>query len=303
MSNELIILEEINLVPFFIEGDRIDAFIAQIKEQTNSLVPDTSTEEGRKAIKNAVSKVDKSRIFIEKNRAILAKEYKEKPKKIDANGKRFRDAMTELAEITKAPLVEYEAAVIEVALEAKRVRDAEELAIKVDSDHEFGLLLDAQFDVDIAAKVAAVKAEHAANQAQIKADQEARDKRIAEEAAANAKASAEAAEHRAIAAEELARQQAKQAEENRRAMEQKAIVDADNAAEQARLREIARVLAENQAEAGALAKREANTKHRAAIHKSTKKDLMEILGIDEKLAVSIVMASSKSLISNLTINY
>ena len=85
--------------------------------------------------------------------------------------------------------------------------------------------------------------------------------------------------------------------------EEKHLKDVEQAVETARLEEIQRQENEKEAELNRIAKLEANKKHVGKIRKEAKTDLMEILGVEEKLAVSIVMAITKKLISNISINY
>ena len=150
-------------------------------------------------------------------------------------------------------------------------------------------------------------AEEATRQAEAKAQEEAvtaeREKREAIGREEQAKARAAEAERQQIAAEERAKFEAEVAEKNRIAAEAQAKVDADNAAESARQAEIKRQEDFQEREAAETEKREANRHHVGKIRKAAKEDLMEILGLNEKDAISVVMAITKSLISNVTINY
>lgn len=264
-QKELIVLEKVELVPFFTKGKQVEDLLTQIEKEVLAFVPDVTSNKGRLAIKAMVTKVTKSKTYLESKGKDLAAEYKAIPKVIDANRRVVKEKLTELAEQVRAPLTEYEAAEMEAQLEKKRIRDAEELAAKVDQDHEFGLLLNKQFNDEWNAKIEAERKAEEERQAQIKADQDAREKRIAEDAAAQAKADKEAAEKQAEQAEierqkaELrAKKQAEQAEANRIEAEKQAVIDAENAAERARLAEVARVDAENKRIADDQAKREAN---------------------------------------------
>lgn len=308
-QKELIVLEKVELVPFFTKGKQVEDLLTQIEKEVLAFVPDVTSNKGRLAIKAMVTKVTKSKTYLESKGKDLAAEYKAIPKVIDANRRVVKEKLTELAEQVRAPLTEYEAAEMEAQLEKKRIRDAEELAAKVDQDHEFGLLLNKQFNDEWNAKIEAERKAEEERQAQIKADQDAREKRIAEDAAAQAKADKEAAEKQAEQAEierqkaELrAKKQAEQAEANRIEAEKQAVIDAENAAERARLAEVARVDAENKRIADDQAKREANKKHIGAIRKQTKETIMAI-GIDEDTAKKLVLAIHNNEIANVKISY
>lgn len=62
MSNELVVIKDLELVPFFTKGDSIDDVLQQIAKEAHSLVPDVSTAKGRKAITANVSKVTSSKL-------------------------------------------------------------------------------------------------------------------------------------------------------------------------------------------------------------------------------------------------
>ena len=150
-------------------------------------------------------------------------------------------------------------------------------------------------------------AEEATRQAEDKAAREAersaKERRAATEREERVRSEAAESERQRISAEERAKLEAEQAEKNRVAAEEQAKINADAAAENARLAEIKRQEDAEKAEKIETEKREANKRHVGKIRKAAKEDLMQILGIKEKDAVSIVMAVTKGLISNVTINY
>ena len=302
MSNELIVLEKVELVPFFTKGEKVDDVVAQLQAEARAFVPDVTTAKGRAAIKALVTKVTKSKTYLEGHGKALAAEYKAIPKVIDANRKIVKDALTELAEEIRKPLTEFEEEATRLAIEKMNAQKAAELAEKVEIDHEFGLLLNAQFDTERAAKLEADRIEAEQLEAQRKAEQEAREKRIAEEAAASAKAEAEAAKQRATEAEARAKVEAEQAESRRIEAEKQAKIQAEQAAENARLAEIARQEAEVKRLADEQAKREANKKNIGAIRKAAKESIMA-LGIDEETAKKLVLAIHNNEIANVSIMY
>jgi colicin import membrane protein len=313
MSNELIVLEKVELVPFFTKGEKVNDVVAQLQAEARAFVPDVTTAKGRAAIKALVTKVTKSKTYLEGHGKTLAAEYKAIPKVIDANRKLVKDALTELAEEIRKPLTEFEEEATRLAIEKMNAEKAAELAAKVEIDHEFGLLLNAQFDTDRAAKLEAERIEAEQLEAQRKADQEAREKRIAEESAererlasiereAEIQRKADESERQRIATEERAKIEAKQAEERRVLAEKQAKLDAAQAAENARVAEVARQEAEAKRIADENAKREANKKHVGAIRKAAKESIMD-LGIDEETAKKLVLAIHNNEIANVSIKY
>lgn len=108
MSTELIVLEKLELIPFFTKGDNVDALLAQIKAEADSQVFDASTSKGRKEIKSYVTKITKSKTYLEKHGKELAAEYKAIPKQIDANRKKVKDFLNAVQDKARLALTEYE---------------------------------------------------------------------------------------------------------------------------------------------------------------------------------------------------
>lgn len=291
MSNELLVLEKVEMVPFFTKGQNVKDVLSAIEEEALSFVPDVSTAKGRAAIKAMVTKVTKSKTYLEKHGKDLAAEYKAIPKVIDANRREVKERLTAIAEAVRSPLTQYEAEQAEI----------ERLKL-VEADHEIGLLLNEKYDKERAERIEQERKAEAERQAQLKADQEERERRIAEEAAANAKAEAKAAKQRAIEAETRAKVEAEQAELRRIEAEKQAKLNAEKAAEQARLAEIARQEAEAKSIADEQAKREANKQHIGAVRKAAKESLIA-QGLSEETAKKIVLAINSGDIANVTINY
>ena len=313
MSNELIVLEKVELVPFFTKGEKVDDVVAQLQAEARAFVPDVTTAKGRAAIKALVTKVTKSKTYLEGHGKALAAEYKAIPKVIDANRKIVKDALTELAEEIRKPLTEFEEEATRLAIEKMNAGKAAKLAEEVEQAHEFGLLMNEKFDADRLATIEAERKAEEERQAKLKAEQEAREKQIADQAAererlasiereAAAKRQAEESERQRIAAEERAKIEAEQAEQRRIQAEKQAKIDAENAAEEARLAEIARQEAAAKRLADEQAKREANKKHIGAVRKAAKESIMA-LGIDEDTAKKLVLAIHNNDVANVTINY
>lgn len=108
MSKELIVLEKLELIPFFTKGDNVDALLEQIKLEAEAHVPDASTKKGREEIKANVTKITKSKTYLEKHGKELAAEYKAIPKQIDANRKKVKDFLNEVQDNARLALTEYE---------------------------------------------------------------------------------------------------------------------------------------------------------------------------------------------------
>jgi len=321
MSNELVVIENIELAPFFTKGDNLDSILERIEKEAMSFVHgDLSVKKNRDAVKAIVTKVTKSKTYLESQGKDLAAEYKEIPKRIDSNRKKTKDFLTEVAARVRKPLTEWE--------EAEKQRIADELAAKekqdridaIDADYEFAqLLMKTDFDEREAARLQAIEDQRIADELakqqriereeQIRKDAEEKAKLEAVAREEQLKRDAEEAKQReeqakldAIAAEEREKVRAEQEEIRRvadaEAAEKKRLADIE-AAKQA---EIKRQKDELDRQAAEQAKREANTKHIGSVRKAAKESIMA-LGIDEDTAKSIVMAIHKGEIANVKINY
>ena len=242
MSNELKIIEKIELVPFFTESEGVDDVLAKIAKEARAHVPDTSTAKGRAAIKANVTLVTKSKTYLEGKGKELAAEYKSIPQRIDATRRKTKEFLNDLQIEVRQKLTEYEAEEKRIeAEEAARVA-AEELARQVDTDHEIGLLLNDKIDRDKAeaakAEADRIEAERVAYEARIKAEaeQSAREDEQRKQKEAEDK---RAAEERARIAEQARKDSEAEAEIERakkaEADAKQAIIDAENAAIQAKI--------------------------------------------------------------------
>lgn len=166
----------------------------------------------------------------------------------------------------------------------------------------------------------------AAELAKLRKEQEAREKKeredhIAKEAADKATLEAEKAaqakqervdreRQEAIEREEAAKRQVEEAdrlrfeaEENAKLQIEQTKIQAEKDSKAAVESERKRQKYEKLLEQEEVAKREANKKHVGSVRKAAKESLMKLNGIDEEVAKNIVLAISKGLISNVTINY
>jgi colicin import membrane protein len=310
MTNQLIVLEKVELVPFFTEGVSVDSLIEQIIKEARSNVPDVTTAKGRDAIKATVTKVVTSKTYLEKNGKTLAAKYKEIPKVIDANRRKVNQALEALQAEIRQPLTDYELEQVRIGNEKVAAEKAVKLASEVEDAHEFGMLLNDQFDATARVKAEAAWAEAVAAEAAQVAEALERDQRIKDEAAAAAEARAVQAIADTKASEDRAKQAAEQAKArevqyviDQAKAEAKAKADAIQAAEQAKAQEVARYEAEQQAEAEALAKRESNKKHIGKIRGEAKDALMSEFGFTEDQAKNIVLAIHAGSIPNIKIIY
>lgn len=303
-------------------------FITKVKREVDCEGIDVNTKKGRAEIISNAFDVTKAKtgIATKIDNLIVSKEKEIEPtlkiiKVLKESKKITNKELGELSKSVRRAVTDWEVGE-QKRIEDEKVRlEAEALAKEKESDYELASIEDELFDMKLAKRLEEERIEREASALRSKTAQEARDKKIADEAADKAKSDVEAEKVKAIqdkidaeelakqaeinrlAAEETAKQQRIQSEINRIEALKQAKAREMQAAEASKQLEIKRQEDEKAAAAAAQAKIELNKRHIGKIRKQSKEDLMEILGVPEKLAVSIVMATTKGLIRNITINY
>lgn len=327
----LIVVEKTTAMAVFTEPNKLDPLLAKITEKAKSLVPDTSTAKGRKEIASIAYQVARTKTYLDSLGKDLVDDLKEVPKKIDASRKKTRDYLDALALEVRKPLDDWEAEQERIAAEKKEKEEAQLLLEQIETDHEIGILMNREFDRQLAERIAAEaeakrihedriarEAKQAAEAAAAKAIEDAqRREREAKEAAERAEQARKDAEARAekervdaVAREEHARidaaaraeQQRREADERAERERQMAIVRESQAREQAIEQERQRTAAETKRLADEQARREADTAHKAKINRAAVAGLVQA-GLTEEQGKKVVCAIAKGLISNITINY
>ena len=320
-STELVIVEPKNALTVFTAPDEIEAILLKVEQEVGSFVPDVSTKKGRDAIGSLGLKIARTKTYLDGLGKDLVDEYKEIPKKIDANRKTVRDRLDALKAKTLKPREEWEA-------EQESIR----LAKLAEADHEIALLMNEKFDRDVAdAKIEAerIQKEHeeriakeAAEKARLEAEATAqREREAALQREADLKAQAELAEANRIATEKKAEQDridaASKAESARLAAAQfaerekqeaiaaeqlKAKQEADRIQREAKQKEDAR-LAEEKRIADEAAARAANEAHRKAIGTDVVNALVAHAGLTRVQAIDVLMQIKDGNIPHTTIHY
>lgn len=106
----LVVLEPTTALAVFTESGKVDPILAQIKKIVTEFTPDTATAKGRAEIASIAHKVARSKTYLDGIGKDLVDQYKEIPKKIDANRKRIRDELDALKDEVRRPLTEWEEA-------------------------------------------------------------------------------------------------------------------------------------------------------------------------------------------------
>lgn len=317
----LIPYEEVNLDLAFADKESIDAVLAKVKVAAEAHVPDTSTEEGRKAIASNSYKVSRCKTWLVK----YGKEKNVDAKNIiDTNNlliKRVETFCDDLRDSTRKPLTDLEEA---EKADRERRRLEKELMKDWKSAIEYNDLLDRE--TAIAAKEAELKRledERIAKEQTEQAERNRvdRENKIAEDAAHEAALKAKQAindailkkreaEERIILEKERADRELVEAAERALRDKQAAILAAEERAkeeaaslEMERLAAIAekeRLAAEAKKKADRLA---ANRNHRKKVNKEAAEGFAKNCAVDLIVGMAFVEAIEKSLIPHVSIKY
>ena len=106
----LVVLEPTTALAVFTESAKVDPILAAIKKAVADFTPDVSTAKGRAEIASIAHKVARSKTYLDGIGKDLVDQYKEIPKKIDANRKRIRDELDAIKDEVRKPLTEWEEA-------------------------------------------------------------------------------------------------------------------------------------------------------------------------------------------------
>ncbi|MFB4629478.1 hypothetical protein [Enterobacter kobei] len=304
---DLVVIEKQNAMAVFTTKEQLDPIIETIEKEARSLVPDVSTRKGRDAIASMAHKVARSKTYIDNAGKDLVAELKALPKQIDESRRIVRERLDALKDEVRKPLTEWEAEQERIkAEEAMNALHAEalemnikfdqELAAKIEADHEMALLMNKDIDRD------REEQRRLAEQAQRE-----RDERLKQEAADKAKREAEE-RHKAEldAAERKRKEDADRAEREKQDAiaeeKRKAQEEADRIKREAEAKEKAR-LAEEQRKADEQAKREADVKHRKTVGTNIVNALTSHTSLTREQAIEVLIALKDDLIPCAKIHY
>lgn len=209
--SDLIPIESVNAAELF-KGDGIHNLLAKIRAEVITIVPDLTTDKGRKAIASLARKVSSSKVAIDDAGKALVAGIKAQAAEIDAARKLARDTLDALRDEVRQPLTDWEAEQARIAQEeADRARrEFEEAEAKRLAEIAERERLVAEREAKLAEDLARQQREE---QARIEAEnQRIRDEQIAERARREAEE-----RHRAEQARAEAAAQAEREAEERRA--------------------------------------------------------------------------------------
>jgi len=100
--------EKVTALEVYQTENGLDPWIAKIRKEVESFVPDVTTKKGRDAIASIAYKVAKSKTALDNLGKELVSELKELPKKIDAERARVRNELDALRDKVRKPLTDWE---------------------------------------------------------------------------------------------------------------------------------------------------------------------------------------------------
>jgi len=107
--NELIPIQNPDLPTIFAPGG-LDKILEQVEQDALSLVPDTSTEKGRKEIASRAHRVARSKTYLDGLGKDLVSELRDRVASVDRVRKAMRERLDDLKANVRRPLDEWEAA-------------------------------------------------------------------------------------------------------------------------------------------------------------------------------------------------
>lgn len=320
MSNQLAVLEKLEVVPFFTKGENLETILDRIEKEALEHVPDVSTLKGRNAIKANITLVTSSKTYLEKEGKKLADEYKLIPKVIDATRKSVKERLADVIVKCRVKLNEWEEEQKQIKADALAKEEADKILKQIDDVWDFAhsrlnlfnfgelMVIDHNADVqkkrdDAIAKEAADKATKEAEEkaeAKIKAAKDAAQKVIDD---AKDKADADALKVK------------QDAEDKAKALELKVTIEACHEVGlmmnadfdrkvAAKIKQDAddKKDAEDKKIADDLAKKKASTENRHKVHTAMKGYLVS-MGVDGEVATKIVLGMGDDKMPYVKVNY
>ncbi len=298
--NQLVSIQKNSIQSVFVKAQGLIDIVNTLRTYVMAEAPKSvATASDRAKVASWAYKVSQSKVFLDKLGLDLVTDLKALPKAIDENRKRMRDAMDALRDEVRKDLDAWEAEQAEVEARLKAEAETRETLAQIERDHEFGLLLNAEFDRQVAETLATE--EQARKDREAKIASEAREaERIKSEAAVrDAQEALVRAESERTASEQRAKDaEAREAQERAASAEREA-----KARTEAEATEKARAASVIKAEDDARVARESDKEHRRKFNGEAVASLVEFCSLNEDQARSIIIAIIEKKISHISISY
>lgn len=245
--NELVELNKDTALAVFVEKEKLEPYINQIRKEIADFEHDLSTPVGRKRTGSLAARVAKIKVKLDSLGKELVADWKSKSKIVDSSRKYLRDELDELKVIARQPLTKWEDEQKAIEVEEIEAEKIKQLKKEFEYDHEMAVLLDDKFNTDkkeadeIIEKTrleyeAQLKYEAVELEKQASANHEAR----AQKAVIDAKEAKKLAEEREKLAEERAARERDESAKREKLAAELAEKEKERAVEQAKTDEIKR---------------------------------------------------------------
>ena len=313
-NTALIPMDEVNLDLAYSDKKSIDAVLQKLKAAAEAHIPDTETEEGRKAIASNSYKVSRCKTWMAKHGRSMTEDWRKKTKTVTALINHVESFCDELRDSTRRPLTEIEEAEAAererrrfqmefaedhtAALEINDLMDRERIIAAKEA--EFAAAEAARLQKENKAKMVAEAVEFARKEAQDAIEKAERDRLQAIEDAKQAAEAAERDRQAAILSAEAAKQAAIEAE-RRKGQEEADRKERERlAAEEEKKRIAAVVLYEEQARKDRLAQHKS---HRNAVRNAAIKAIITVGSFDDEEAERIFEIIDAGKVPGISVNY
>lgn len=273
------------------------------KESKPEEVPDLETKRGRDHVKSVAFSISRSKTAVEKVCRDYVREIKAAVSPAEQEIRRFIALCDELRDQKRLPLTEYEEKIKQEEAAAAAAAEAIKVKAEIDRDHEFGLLMDNQFNIERAEAKRKQEEED-------RVAEEARQEALREEARLAVQQEHEKALQRQKQEFEAALQRERQAEqakaeaaERARKQEEAERLAKIAVEEKARKEKLAAEEKARQEEERARLAREADIEHRRNINRNVLEQLLKVVDITEDQGIAIVKHIANNSITDLYIKY
>lgn len=326
-------IKQENALSIFTADQGLDPYLKKIEQEARSLVPDISTKKGRDQIASNAYKVRQSKSALDKVGKALVDKLKEQPKLVDAERKRMREFLDNLADEVRKPLDEFEqkeadrvkslqdrvwffssctmdkgenSSQIKAVIETIEIEKVDESYQEYEAEahrEKTACLerLNSQLNVQLKYEAEQEELERLRKEA-AEREQKEREERIAREAEERARKQAEEAAEKqlqeAIKRENELKLAAERAEREKLEAEERARQAAIETEQRIKREEEARIAREAEEQKA----REENKKHKAKINNQILKELTKS-GITEEQGKAIISMIAKGEVPNVRISY
>lgn len=198
MSNELVVIEESTALEVFTTNGGLDPIIQQAKNAVAEFSHDMSTKASRGRTASLARKVASLKTKLDSIGKESTADLKAKAKLVDESRKAMRDELDALKIIARKPLTEWEEEQARIEAEKAAAEEAARIKAEIETAHELAVLMNTEFDRQLAERLAEEARLEKERQAQLEKERLEREARIAREAKEKARQ------------EEIARQKAEE---------------------------------------------------------------------------------------------